>query len=239
MQYVKENINVHTELMKEEIKSGYQKILDEAITSCTYLIQPYNAPITSGDVLLISFDDETNNLIVNNGIDVGDDGYVNLKGGHKYIIFPHIMMTGNDHAGTGYHIVNREGIDIEAGIVAGQVNTVIRYSTAKSSYGDNLVPAIYMPKEDTGIAIRITQYDNGNLFSYGIMAFELKQPVYTNVYVASYADQVGHGEDTPVGQIISFMGTKAPENYLACDGAEYNIGDYLDLEDFSSISLAL
>lgn len=31
---------------------------------------------------------------------------------------------------------------------------------------------------------------------------------------------------TPVGEIISYMGTIAPENYLICDGAAYQIADY-------------
>lgn len=35
--------------------------------------------------------------------------------------------------------------------------------------------------------------------------------------------------DTPIGTIISFMGTSAPNDYLVCDGAEYNIEDYPDL----------
>lgn len=33
-------------------------------------------------------------------------------------------------------------------------------------------------------------------------------------------------DDSPVGSIISFMGNAAPQDYLACDGAEYNIADY-------------
>lgn len=33
-------------------------------------------------------------------------------------------------------------------------------------------------------------------------------------------------EDTPVGHIISHMGTVAPKHYLICDGTEYNINDY-------------
>jgi hypothetical protein len=36
-------------------------------------------------------------------------------------------------------------------------------------------------------------------------------------------------EDTPVGHIISHMGTVAPKHYLICDGAEYNIADYSHL----------
>lgn len=37
---------------------------------------------------------------------------------------------------------------------------------------------------------------------------------------------------TPVGEIISFMGNTAPQNYLVCDGTEYNIVDYPDLANF-------
>lgn len=34
---------------------------------------------------------------------------------------------------------------------------------------------------------------------------------------------------TPVGEIISYMGTAAPEHYLICDGAEYNVEEYPEL----------
>ncbi len=36
----------------------------------------------------------------------------------------------------------------------------------------------------------------------------------------------------PTGTIISFMGTTAPEGYLACDGTIYNIADYTRLSNF-------
>lgn len=39
----------------------------------------------------------------------------------------------------------------------------------------------------------------------------------------------------PIGTIISFMGTIPPENYLACDGTEYNIEDYSALADFFEV----
>lgn len=46
---------------------------------------------------------------------------------------------------------------------------------------------------------------------------------------------------TPVGEIISYMGNKVPENYLACDGSEYNISDYPHLtqhftDNFGSVN---
>lgn len=34
------------------------------------------------------------------------------------------------------------------------------------------------------------------------------------------------GDGTPIGTIISYMGTKVPMHYLACDGAVLNIADY-------------
>lgn len=49
------------------------------------------------------------------------------------------------------------------------------------------------------------------------------------------------GNSTPTGNIISFMGTKAPQGYLICDGTEYNITDYPKLanhfaEQFENIA---
>ena len=46
---------------------------------------------------------------------------------------------------------------------------------------------------------------------------------------------------TPVGEIISFMGNNAPQNYLACDGSEYNISEYQELathfiKEFGSVN---
>lgn len=48
-------------------------------------------------------------------------------------------------------------------------------------------------------------------------------------------------EDTPVGHILTHMGTKAPKHYLVCDGTEYNISDYPYLaqhfiDDFASVN---
>lgn len=39
------------------------------------------------------------------------------------------------------------------------------------------------------------------------------------------------GDGTPVGTVISYMGTKAPEHYLICDGAVLNIMDYPQLTE--------
>lgn len=48
-------------------------------------------------------------------------------------------------------------------------------------------------------------------------------------------------EGTPVGHILTHMGTKAPKHYLICDGSIYNVGQYPYLEqhfveDFGSVN---
>lgn len=40
---------------------------------------------------------------------------------------------------------------------------------------------------------------------------------------------INGGGDTPVGHILSYMGITAPEHYLSCDGAVYNISKYPEL----------
>ncbi|MFT4107727.1 MAG: phage tail protein [Lacrimispora sp.] len=42
----------------------------------------------------------------------------------------------------------------------------------------------------------------------------------------------GGGDSTPIGTVISYMGTKAPAHYLVCDGAIYNIADYEGFSQF-------
>ena len=40
------------------------------------------------------------------------------------------------------------------------------------------------------------------------------------------------GGYAPIGTVISFMGTTAPQDYLICDGSTYNITDYTQLATF-------
>lgn len=41
-----------------------------------------------------------------------------------------------------------------------------------------------------------------------------------------YTDEKYGIQDTPVGHVISHIGTISPKHYLICDGSEYNINDY-------------
>lgn len=48
------------------------------------------------------------------------------------------------------------------------------------------------------------------------------------------APQAGGGF-APIGTIISYMGTTAPQDYLICNGTVYNISDYQQLADFIGV----
>ena len=47
--------------------------------------------------------------------------------------------------------------------------------------------------------------------------------------ILPYLNGSAHSGFTPIGTVISVMGTTAPLNYLACDGTVYNIADYTEL----------
>ena len=58
-------------------------------------------------------------------------------------------------------------------------------------------------------------------------------PYYALCYIIKLDEGGGGGPDgNPVGTVISFLGQTAPEGYLVCDGAEYEITAYPALADF-------
>ena len=55
------------------------------------------------------------------------------------------------------------------------------------------------------------------------------RPEVTNEFTPSVLPHVEGGKlysYDPIGTIIAFMGTTAPNNYLVCDGSIYNISRY-------------
>lgn len=58
------------------------------------------------------------------------------------------------------------------------------------------------------------------------MEFRYKGQIFRANNTASAGDTI------PIGTLHHFLGTAAPDGYLACDGAEYNIADYPALANF-------
>lgn len=53
-----------------------------------------------------------------------------------------------------------------------------------------------------------------------------------NAYLNNNSMVACGGGYAPIGTVIAYMGTRAPSDFLICDGTVYNIADYTELADF-------
>lgn len=101
----------------------------------------------------------------------------------------------------------------------------------KNNYFNSSV-SIAQWTNDTGhsvdISYRISSISTTATYS-GLTHATLKE-IGRIVDPIKYLDNSEGLQDTPVGNIISYMGNNVPRHYLACDGTIYNIGDYPALE---------
>ena len=72
-------------------------------------------------------------------------------------------------------------------------------------------------------------------FNIGNANYDVPTKEYVDNYITSNSNSNNLNivyNDTPIGTIISYMGTTAPRDYLICDGTIYNINNYQLLADF-------
>lgn len=55
---------------------------------------------------------------------------------------------------------------------------------------------------------------------------------YKGLLLSGGVNVLGSATSNPIGTIISYMGTRAPSDYLICDGSVYNISKYSQLANF-------
>lgn len=158
--------------------------------------------------------------IINGNLEKVND-YVKLLAGHEYYITSEILQYQTPY---GYGIVDSES-NKYGNIGHGN-------STGVNVLACTCATAYIKPEKD--LLITVMPFGN-NIFSW--------YPAYSYLTVQEINRQItidpvehvneSHGiEDTPVGHIISHMGTVAPKHYLICDGAEYNITDYPYLSQY-------
>lgn len=73
-------------------------------------------------------------------------------------------------------------------------------------------------------------HGSGKLYS-GYSSFTI-QEIGRVVDPVAYLDGGGNAQEMPVGSLLNYFGTKAPDHYLVADGKEYAIGTYPALEAF-------
>ena len=75
-----------------------------------------------------------------------------------------------------------------------------------------------------GTNVTVTEFSGNNGGIYKLVIQDVNGQIITPNLLG-----INGGGDTPVGHILSYMGVTAPEHYLVCDGAVYNISDYPEL----------
>lgn len=198
---VTEEINFHTETMKDEIRKGYQKILDEPIEYITAeVFNPEDklpdSILTFERLLNLDPNNETTkpSRLIRNNMEIGQDGYIELKAGHTYCIQPNIMVrdfsAGNLEytSDLGFAVVDRNGIDIGNG--ENFYDKLCPFYAEANIFSSMIYPFIYMANEDCGIALRIQKdsFTKARITSYVLSVFELKQPVHTKITPAQYSE---------------------------------------------------
>ena len=192
----------------------YQKYVNTELDYC-YLrpnITVGNIAISEG--FIVPF------IVHNGNMEYNPENYsVKLKGGKTYKIEAdmYVFSEANYVNYILYDITNN--VELYYG-------TKISVSLNNTSSSD-LLTYIYTPENDCEIQIKISTPSKSMKIEADKAYFSV-QEINRQITIdpVEHVNE-SHGiEDTPVGHIISHMGTVAPKHYLACNGSEYNIEDY-------------
>ena len=171
---------------------------------------------------LIPFKTSTGNIKLN------ANGTVTLKAGKTYKLSCYFRIVDVDSLKSVSIIQNNKHL----------FNVVAKASSTTETCTNMF---IFTPNEDCEVGIYTPSYTIQiptitNIAFYNntkLIIEEISKSVINNInYTIDKINDKTKLEDSPIGQIISFMGTKAPDHYLICDGTEYNITDYQKLADF-------
>lgn len=208
----------------------YQKYVNTEL-DYAYLQTDLTSDLTLNVGTVIPF----NKVIESKGIEIDSENYgIVLKAGKTYEILCDIYIDGTNSGYARFEIYDL-------------INEKIISSFSKNSINGNVINsvttgiAIISAKQDTIIQVKVATILNVKVSSKNernnLTVKEINREIVIDP--VEYVNEESGIEDTPVGHIISHMGTKAPKHYLVCDGAEYNIADYPYLaehfkEDFGS-----
>lgn len=156
-------------------------------------------------------------------------GEVTLKAGITYEIKASTLVV---NAGSGDSITVNDSDGNQIGP---------RGYLAVSNYSSTSYDYIYTPTTDTTIHVEIATTTSAHSCVVDCSYFIVKQLGNKIVDPVAYLSENGNLEETPVGNIITYMGNNAPAHYLTCDGSIYNIADYQELtrhfiKEFGSIN---
>lgn len=162
--------------------------------------------VSGENIIIPSYYD---NIVGN--MEYNSDGYVKLLKGNTYLVKGSVLAGGN----LTY-------------VISDNNNTIYgaKGYVSVNSYNCCEPTAIISPKEDTLITMKLGAPPNTKLYiDFSFLSIEeIGSRIEFNPL--EYVNKTDGIEDTPIGHILSHLGTVAPKHYLICDGSVYNILDY-------------
>jgi hypothetical protein len=201
-----------------EIDELLDKITDknQLLDSCFGVIR-HGSPVTTG--ARIPFDLISGNMTVNE-----DEGTIVIKPGQRVQVDAvfNFEYTGNNYFCSArialYDYTHEQKIGTIACVQNGEQYEYIGNAIHMQYTNETDYDCKIGLKVDANISGKTDAFSNSSHFS----VFELGN-IYNN------NNQSNVTNSAPTGNIISFMGTKAPNGYLVCDGAELEISKYSKL----------
>lgn len=155
------------------------------------------------------------NLIENNNIELNGDGNgIILKAEKTYNIYANVAV---NNASAYFKIMDTTN------------NKELCIISSKFGEVNGVTSCVYTPDKDSEIKLIPYNLEVGALYSSitgvsYLIAHEINRTIVIDP--VEYVNTTQGIEDTPVGHIISHLGSTAPKHYLVCDGSEYNVIDY-------------
>lgn len=200
-----------------------------------YLQTNLTADLALSTGTVIPFD----KVVESRGIEIDSQNHgVVLKAGKTYKISCDIWTansTGYSEIGF-YDLTNNNFLST---FVKGSINFAGDFSTgtgiAVVTPNADITVCIKVKISSTNPQIIVTERNSTNNF----IIHEISRSIVIDP--VEHVNAESGIEDTPVGHILTHMGTKVPKHYLICDGTEYNISDYPYLaqhfiDDFGSVN---
>ena len=163
----------------------------------------------------VSFDMD---ILANIGLDVSENNRIVLKAGKTYIVRYAVEYLGSSSSS---NVQLGFATNFEA--AEGEDKFTYLYSESLSSTWGNSgeKDIIVIPNEDTELTFITSQHTSSTVGKAWVKCIVEGINIDVNTDIAP--------DSSPIGSIISFMGTIAPDGYLACNGAELEISKYSKL----------
>ena len=142
-----------------------------------------------------------------------------LKAGKTYKISCDLYTAANGHSVFNvFDMTNNK-------IISYFIKTAAKNDTTASNTNS---ATIYTPENDCEIQIKVNFISGSQRIEPNQNNYFIIQEIGRSITIdpVEYINTQNGIEDTPVGHILTHMGTKAPKHYLMCNGTEYNILDY-------------